>query len=69
MQARLDAFSTELGPKFAKHLISADEVVAHSTLPRATQELMKIRASQINGCGGCLDMSRKPRTRARQRSG
>ena len=56
MQARLDAFSTELGPKFAKHLISADKVVAHSTLPRATQELMKIRASQINGCGGCLDM-------------
>jgi AhpD family alkylhydroperoxidase len=25
-------------------------------LPAATQELVKIRASQINGCAGCLDM-------------
>ena len=30
-----------------------------STLPAATQELVKIRASQINGCSGCLDMHTK----------
>jgi AhpD family alkylhydroperoxidase len=28
-------------------------------LPTATQELVKIRASQINGCGVCLDMHTK----------
>lgn len=33
--------------------------MADSTLPAATQELVKIRASQINGCGGCLDMHTK----------
>ena len=29
------------------------------TLPAATQELVKIRASQINGCAFCLDMHTK----------
>jgi alkylhydroperoxidase family enzyme len=33
-------------------------VITDSTLPRATQELVKIRASQINGCGFCTDMAR-----------
>jgi AhpD family alkylhydroperoxidase len=28
-------------------------------LPVATQELVKVRASQINGCAGCLDMHTK----------
>ena len=30
-----------------------------STVPQATQELMRIRASQINGCGFCTDMHTK----------
>ena len=34
-------------------------MVTGSTLPAATQELVKIRASQINGCAGCLDMHTK----------
>ncbi|MFJ3272134.1 carboxymuconolactone decarboxylase family protein [Streptomyces sp. NBC_01527] len=59
MQARLNPYGTVLGPKFAKYLVSANKVVADSTLPAATQELVKIRASQINGCGGCLDMHTK----------
>jgi AhpD family alkylhydroperoxidase len=33
--------------------------VTDSTLPVATQELAKIRASQINGCSGCVDMHTK----------
>jgi AhpD family alkylhydroperoxidase len=28
-------------------------------LPAKTQELVKIRSSQINGCSGCLDMHTK----------
>ncbi len=34
-------------------------LLADSGLPGATQELVKIRASQINGCAGCLDMHTK----------
>jgi AhpD family alkylhydroperoxidase len=33
--------------------------VTKSALPAPTQELVKIRASQINGCAGCLDMHTK----------
>jgi AhpD family alkylhydroperoxidase len=56
MEARLNPFGTDLGPKFAKHLIASNRVLTDSTLPVLTQELVKIRASQINGCSGCLDM-------------
>ena len=31
-------------------------MVADSPLPAATRELVKLRASQINGCGFCTDM-------------
>jgi AhpD family alkylhydroperoxidase len=56
MEARLNPFALELGPKFAKHLIAANRALTESSLPLATQELVKVRASQINGCSGCLDM-------------
>ncbi|GAA2471969.1 carboxymuconolactone decarboxylase family protein [Winogradskya humida] len=59
MQARIDAFGTELAPKIVKYFVSANKVLVGSTLPAATQELVKIRASQINGCGWCLDMHTK----------
>ena len=36
--------------------VSANKAVDDSTLPTATQELVRIRPSQINGCGFCLDM-------------
>ena len=45
--------------KVAKHINSAGAVLTQSTLPAATQELVKIRASQINGCALCLDMHTK----------
>lgn len=41
-----------------KHLNSAGAAV-QAALPVATQELVKIRASQINGCGFCTDMHTK----------
>ncbi|MFC4507117.1 MULTISPECIES: carboxymuconolactone decarboxylase family protein [Streptomyces] len=59
MQARLNALGTRIAPKIVKHLVSTDKVLTDSTLPKATQELVKIRASQINGCAGCLDMHTK----------
>ncbi|HEY2304264.1 MAG TPA: carboxymuconolactone decarboxylase family protein [Streptosporangiaceae bacterium] len=45
--------------EFAKHINSAGAVVTGSSLPAATQELVKLRASQINGCGMCTDMHSK----------
>ncbi|MGW0579454.1 carboxymuconolactone decarboxylase family protein [Streptomyces sp. NPDC002920] len=59
MQARLNALGTRIAPKIVKHLVSTDKVLTDSTLPKVTQELVKIRASQINGCAGCLDMHTK----------
>ncbi|MET7616162.1 carboxymuconolactone decarboxylase family protein [Streptomyces sp. NPDC005408] len=59
MSARLDAFSSPTVGKVFKHIIAASKVLEDSTLPAATQELVKLRASQINGCGFCTDMHSK----------
>ena len=59
MEARLNPFGTDVGTKFGKYLVAASKTVVDSTLPAATQELVKIRASQINGCAVCLDMHTK----------
>jgi AhpD family alkylhydroperoxidase len=36
-----------------------EQVVSASTLEPALRELVKLRASQINGCGYCIDMHTK----------
>ena len=59
MDARLDYNSTQILPKFGKYINSAGTVITSSSLPPATQELVKIRASQINGCAACTDMHTK----------
>ena len=56
MEARLHYYGNTVAAKFAKYINSAGAVVSASTLPAATQELVKLRASQINGCGFCTDM-------------
>ncbi|MFG2289400.1 carboxymuconolactone decarboxylase family protein [Streptomyces sp. NPDC048595] len=59
MDARLNLFASPAAGKLLKHFTSAGKVISDSALPAATQELVKIRASQINGCGFCLDMHTK----------
>lgn len=59
MDARLNVFGNPTAGTFLKYISSAGKVVSDSTLPAATQELVKIRASQINGCGFCTDMHTK----------
>ncbi|WP_328884970.1 carboxymuconolactone decarboxylase family protein [Streptomyces sp. NBC_00316] len=59
MSARLDAFSSPTIGNVFKHIVAAGKVLEHSTLPTATQELVRLRASQINGCGYCTDMHTK----------
>lgn len=59
MDTRFNPFGTDTMPKFVKHIIAASQVVDNSPLPTSTGHLVKIRASQINGCGPCLDMHTK----------
>jgi AhpD family alkylhydroperoxidase len=59
MDARIDFFGSELAMKVAKYINSANKVLHESGLPVATQELVKLRASQINGCSFCTDMHTK----------
>ena len=59
MDARLNLYDSTMAGKFAKYINSSGAAVTDSTLPAAMQELVKIRASQINGCAGCLDMHTK----------
>ncbi|GAA5005247.1 carboxymuconolactone decarboxylase family protein [Streptomyces siamensis] len=64
MDSRLNYFGNALAGKVLKHVNSAAKVLSESGLPAATQELVKIRASQINGCGFCTDMHTKEATLA-----
>lgn len=59
MEPRFALFNNEIAAKFVKRIGNAGQVVDNSPLPKATQELVKLRASQINGCGFCTDMHSK----------
>lgn len=59
MEPRLNLFGNTVATEFVKRLQAANRPVAESGLPQATQELVKIRASQINGCSMCTDMHSK----------
>ncbi|MEV6495590.1 carboxymuconolactone decarboxylase family protein [Actinoplanes sp. NPDC051633] len=56
MEPRFDMFGNELAGRFAKRFANAAMVIHQSTLPHPIQELVSLRASQINGCGWCIDM-------------
>ncbi|MCP3803850.1 carboxymuconolactone decarboxylase family protein [Allokutzneria sp. A3M-2-11 16] len=68
MDARLNLFGNAVAGKFLKHIVASGKAVSDSALPAATQELVKIRASQINGCGFCTDMHTKEATHAGETS-
>lgn len=59
MAARLNLMASPVAGKFGKHVAAASKVLADSTLPAATTELVMLRVSQINGCGFCVDMHTK----------
>ena len=59
MEPRFSMFDNEIGAKFAKRFANASLVIAQSPLPKSVQQLAALRASQINGCGWCLDMHTK----------
>ena len=52
-----------------KYIASASRVIIKdSTLPAATQDLVMLRASQINGCGFCTDIHTKDAAHAGETS-
>jgi AhpD family alkylhydroperoxidase len=59
MTARINLMDNEIAAKFGKRFANASMVIVQSSLPKATQELVSLRASQINGCGFCVDMHTK----------
>jgi AhpD family alkylhydroperoxidase len=46
----------KLAPEAYKHLYALDSFLKESSLEPVAWELVKIRASQINGCAFCVDM-------------
>jgi AhpD family alkylhydroperoxidase len=68
VDARLDFFTNPVVHEVTPHLVAAAKVLQESTLPTVTQELVRIRASQLNGCGFCLDMHTKDAAKAGETS-
>lgn len=60
METRLNLSGSPLTRKSLWHFASASKVIiGDSTLPSATQDLVVLRPSQINGCGFCTDIHSK----------
>lgn len=59
MDARLDYFADPSFSKIIKYLMGAGRALKDLPLPAATQELVALRISQINGCAVCIDMHSK----------
>lgn len=63
MDARLNLLTGPAAGEGLKHLVAAAHAL-DSLLPATTQELCRLRASQINGCAVCADMHSKEATQA-----
>jgi AhpD family alkylhydroperoxidase len=69
MDVRLSLSDSPLAAKSMKHLAAASRVIlSDSALPTATQNLVMLRASQINGCGFCTDIHTKDAAHAGESS-
>ncbi|GAA1894496.1 carboxymuconolactone decarboxylase family protein [Streptomyces durmitorensis] len=55
----MNLFANETGAKIGKRIFAVSQVIHESSLPKPTQELVQLRASQINGCGFCVDIHGK----------
>ncbi|MBB5422495.1 AhpD family alkylhydroperoxidase [Paraburkholderia sp. JPY158] len=54
MQARLDFYKA--CPSGTRAMLALEETIGKSTIDKTLAELVRIRASQLNGCAFCLDM-------------
>ncbi|HEX3379706.1 carboxymuconolactone decarboxylase family protein [Paraburkholderia sp. JPY432] len=54
MEQRLDFYKAN--PAAIKSLLGVEERIGKSALEKSLTELVRLRASQINGCAYCVDM-------------
>ncbi|OAJ55166.1 alkylhydroperoxidase [Paraburkholderia ginsengiterrae] len=54
MQARLDFYKAS--PSGTRAMLALEETIGKSGIDKTLAELVRIRASQLNGCAFCLDM-------------
>jgi AhpD family alkylhydroperoxidase len=59
MEPRFNLFDSPTAARVAKRFYNASLALEQSTLPKTLRELMQLRASQINGCGFCVDIHTK----------
>ena len=59
MDLRFDMMANPVGAKIAKQFYGVHLLIEQSSLPRATRDLVMLRASQINGCALCVDIHTK----------
>jgi AhpD family alkylhydroperoxidase len=59
MQPRINMMANPLGATIGKRIYNVNLAIEQSSLPKSTQALVTMRASQINGCGFCLDIHTK----------
>jgi len=57
VESRLDY--SRFAPEILRSLNSIEKAISESGIDRKLLHLIKMRASQINGCGWCLDMHSK----------
>ncbi|GAA4494473.1 carboxymuconolactone decarboxylase family protein [Actinoallomurus oryzae] len=62
MEARFDLMANPLGAKIAKRIYNVALAIVQSPLSETIQNLVMLRASQINGCGFCVDYHTKDAT-------
>ncbi|MFM0330301.1 carboxymuconolactone decarboxylase family protein [Paraburkholderia strydomiana] len=54
MQQRLDFYKA--GPHAIKAMLGLEERIGKSSIEKSLADLVRLRASQINGCAFCVDM-------------
>jgi AhpD family alkylhydroperoxidase len=59
MEPRINFTDNEVGAKVAKRMYNVNLAIEQSPLPRTIRDLVNLRASQLNGCGWCVDIHTK----------
>lgn len=64
MDARLNYYADPTVGRTLTYVRTVGKALKESSLPAATQELVALRVSQINGCAVCVDIHTKEATAA-----
>ncbi|MFF5483492.1 carboxymuconolactone decarboxylase family protein [Streptomyces sp. NPDC012935] len=59
MESRFNLMTNAVGAKVGKRMYNVSLAIMESSLPKDLQQLVELRASQINGCGWCVDVHSK----------